>query len=201
VVDGKAASLAERLVLDSLIPNMARFYQSLGGEGDSETTKAIASFLLREQKVRVTPTDIIHHVQAVHNRKADQVRDEVSPLIVMGWLTPEGDDERRARAWIVNQAIYTQFAERAAQAKMQAALAREAIASSVRGDGGGAESYERYCARNANIRKPSFSSIKKDPAPNSADMPRAHNNVRNSASLKEKVLQNARAPTNASRAQ
>jgi hypothetical protein len=136
VVDGKAASLAERLVLDSLIPNMARFYQSLGGEGDSETTKAIASFLLREQKVRVTPTDIIHHVQAVHNRKADQVRDEVSPLIVMGWLTPEGDDERRARAWIVNQAIYTQFAERAAQAKMQAALAREAIASSVRGDGG-----------------------------------------------------------------
>jgi hypothetical protein len=129
-VDDRAAALAERLVFDNLIPNMARFYQMLGGGGDVEKTRAIAAFLLRQRRVRVTSRDIIQHVSSLHRSKVDQVREDVSPLVNMGWLTPEGDDERRARAWEVNSAIYSQFAERAAQAQMSAALAREAIAGS-----------------------------------------------------------------------
>jgi hypothetical protein len=129
VVGEDAALMAERLVFESLLPNMARFYQALGGGGDDiETTRAIAAFLLRQQRVRVTASEVVQHVHAVHGHKADQVRDAVSPLVSMGWLTPEGDDERRARAWEVNHAIYSQFSERAGQARAQAALAREALA-------------------------------------------------------------------------
>jgi len=124
-IDAEAAELARRLVLDSVLPNLALFYQMLGGGGeDVATTQAIAAFVLREQRGRITASDVIQHVGALHRRKADQVRDAVSPLVTMEWLTPEGTDERRARAWEVNPAVYTQFAERAAEARAQAAAAR-----------------------------------------------------------------------------
>ena len=31
----------------------------------------------------------------------------MSPLVTMDWGSPEGKDERRARAWEVNQRIYS----------------------------------------------------------------------------------------------
>jgi hypothetical protein len=117
VIDGRAAERAERLVLDSLVPNMAQFYQMLGTGGDVEMTRAVCAFLLRQERARVTPSDITRHVALLHRSRVDQVRDAVSPLIAMGWLTPEGDDERRARGWEVNPAIYPQFAEQAAKAR------------------------------------------------------------------------------------
>jgi len=46
-----------------------------------EATRAIAAFLLRQQRVRVTASDIVQNVHAITNRKTDQVREVVSPLI------------------------------------------------------------------------------------------------------------------------
>jgi hypothetical protein len=124
-VDDRAAELAERLVFDSLIPNMVRFYQMLGGSGDVETIRAIAAFLLREQRLRITGRDIIQHVSSLHRSKVDQIREALSPLVNMGWLIPEGDNERLARGWQVNQAIYAQFPEQAMRERAQNVMVRE----------------------------------------------------------------------------
>ncbi len=127
-----AAELAEQLIFESVLPNLGAFYQMLGGGGEGvEITRAVAGFLLREQRLRITASDVIQHVRALHTHKADQIRDAVSPLVTMDWLSPEGNDERRARAWEVNQSIYPQFAERAAQARAQAASAREIFATFI----------------------------------------------------------------------
>jgi hypothetical protein len=176
-VDGKAAAVAERLIFDSLIPNLIPFYQALGGGGDVETTRTIAAFLLRQQRARVTASDVVQHVH-IGDRKTDQVRDAMSPLVNFGWLTPEGDDERRVRAWEVNQAIYSQFADRAEQARMQAAMIREAIAKSTRARSGteqpGAENIaDIACARDIKSAAPPISNIVEQDLPRSGDMPRA----------------------------
>jgi hypothetical protein len=199
-ISGDAARLAEWLVFDSLIQNMERFYRQVLGSGETETTQAIAAFLLREQRARVTATDIVRHVHAVHSMKTDQVRDVVSPLVSMGWLTPEGDDERRARAWVVNPDIYTQFAEQAAQAKMQSEMARDVIAQSVLSRARNSKPRDgamTFIARaDANSKKGILdisidkSSQFEDEA--SANLRRAHNKYHSSRfSLREKVLYNA----------
>jgi hypothetical protein len=130
-ISGEAARLAEWLIFDSLIPNMERFYRQVLGSADMETAQAIAAFLLRQERVRVTATDIARHVHVVHSMKTDQIRDAVSPLVSWSWLTPEDNDERRARAWVVNTDIYRQFSDKASEAKMQSEMARDLIAKSV----------------------------------------------------------------------
>jgi len=98
----------------------------------------------------VTGSDIVLHVGMLHRSKVEQVCDAVSPLVNMTWLTPEGDDERWARAWEVNPAIYTQFAERAAKARADATMTRRLIASSLGGGKAGEDRekfYDFYCAR------------------------------------------------------
>jgi len=155
-VDERAAALAERLVFDYLVPNMARFHQALSSERDVETTRAIAAFVLRQHTVRLTPRAIQGHVAALHRAKADQVRDAVSPLITMGWLTPlANEDERRASGWEVNQDVYAQFAERAVKARADAVIARQLLLDQFgRADTGDDDingenptAYDAYCAR------------------------------------------------------
>lgn len=165
-VGERAAALAERLVVDSLVPNLAAFYQTLGAGGDIETTRIIAGFLLREKRARVTNRDIVRHVAMLHRSKVEQVRDAVSPLISMAWLTPEEDDERRARAWVVNPAIYPQFAERATKARADAASARSLITGAPAGEPGdrgaypnlknGENVYDVYCAGDTNSSEATF---------------------------------------------
>lgn len=74
VVGERAAALAERLVIESLIPNLAAFYQTLGASGDIETVRTIAAFLLRQQRARVTGRDIVLHVAMLHRSRVEQVR-------------------------------------------------------------------------------------------------------------------------------
>jgi hypothetical protein len=172
-VGERAAVLAERLVIDSLIPNLAAFYQTLGASGDIEAARAIAAFLLRQQRTRVTGREIVLHVGMLHRSKVEQVRDAISPLVNMGWLTAEGDDERRARAWVVNPAIYAQFAERAAKARADAVAARSLIAkaSTDAGEDRG-NVYDVYCARDSKGSESPDSDVK------AAIPPRARNKHR-----------------------
>jgi hypothetical protein len=195
-VDDRAAALAERLVFDNLIPNLARFYEMLGGGGDIDTIRAIAAFLLRQQRVRVTSRDIVHHIGSLHRFKIDQVRDAVSPLVSMGWLLiPEGDDERRARSWEVSQAIYSQFAEQAARVRANAVMVKEAMSRSFAdrrierdggpdhttgldrepdpgNPGGTRDVYDVYCAGESNSSATPFLDREGYPA---ASAPRARN--------------------------
>jgi hypothetical protein len=54
-VGEEAALLAERLLFDSLIPNMRLFYEMLGTSGRNvETTQDIARYLLRLEGARVS---------------------------------------------------------------------------------------------------------------------------------------------------
>jgi len=169
LVEQKAAERAERLVMDSLLPNMALFYQMLGAGGDVETTKAIAAFLLREKRVRITARDVIQHVGMLHRSKADQVREALSPIINMGWLDPEEGDERQSRAWLVNPAIYQQFAEQALKARADAALARDLIRT---GRNDGPNVYDVYCAGEIDYcETPSTEEVH----PAAPPAPRAHN--------------------------
>ena len=72
-VGEEAAELAERLIFESVLPNLARFYQMMGGGGEGpEITRAVAAFLLREQRLRITASDVIQHVRALHTHKADR---------------------------------------------------------------------------------------------------------------------------------
>lgn len=94
----------------------------------------------------------------------------MSPLVSMGWLTPEGNDDYRARAWIVNPAIYAQFAEQANKARADAVMARSLIARRVAGsnelDTGSdpADVYDVYRAHESDFGDTHFDS-KESPDP------------------------------------
>jgi hypothetical protein len=150
--------------------------------------RAICAFLLRERRARVTGSDITRHVALLHRSKVEQVREAVSPVVNIGWLEPEGGDVRLARAWEVDQAIYTQFAERAAKARADAAQARELIRSNLGKNDSDAgvnpgNFYDFYCVRDTKCSETPSSS--EEPTP-----PRARNRIRRSPT-REAVLRHA----------
>jgi Protein of unknown function (DUF3987) len=128
----EAAEMAYTLMVKSLIPNMLLTYRMLGSGGsDIETTKAICGFLLREQRVRITASDVMRHVHILHSKKLDEVRAALSVVVGYEWLEPEGDYERQARAWTVNQAIYDQFADKAKVLRLQAQMAHDVMTATI----------------------------------------------------------------------
>jgi hypothetical protein len=127
-IDQDAALLAEQLIFDQVLVHGAELYRWLGGGGNLALTQSIAGWLLSHQRARIVASDLTNNVQACRGLGANKMADMVSPLVTMGWLTPE---ERQANKWKVNQRIYTQFAERAEREKYQRAQIQSLMADSV----------------------------------------------------------------------
>src|SRR5689334_8559272 len=90
-IDREPAEIAEHLIFGHLLVHAARFYEWLGGGGSIEVTRSIAGFLLTKQRAVVVPSDLTNKVHACRGLKLREIQDAVSPLVAMGWLTPERD--------------------------------------------------------------------------------------------------------------
>jgi hypothetical protein len=127
-IDREPAEVAEHLIFDQVLKHAAHVYEWLGGGGEFETTQAIAAFLLSSQRGRVLASDLTTNVHACRGKSLKILQDMVSPLVAMGWLTPERD--YNPNAWKVEQRIYNLFKERARQERFQRAQVRELLQGS-----------------------------------------------------------------------
>ena len=124
----EAAEAAEILLFDTLLKHSAMFYEWQGGGSNAALTQNIAGHILTRKKARLLPSDLHAGVRACRNMRLDEIQKALSPLVVMGWLEPEGD--RNAKSWKIRQAVYSgQFSERARIERFRRDQIRELIAS------------------------------------------------------------------------
>ena len=126
VISGKTAETARRLIMDCVLPHAAQVYMTMGAAGGTlEATQAIAGFILAKRHARIVVSDLTSGVRVCRNQPLTELSQMVSPLVTGGWLLPESVLPGN-RAWLVNPAIHTTFANRAAQE-----ISRRAIAQSL----------------------------------------------------------------------
>jgi hypothetical protein len=120
--------------MQHVLRHAALLYQWLGGGGDDETTKAIAGFLLTHPRAHVTYSDLSSKVWRCKGMDARRLQEAVSPLVVGGWLEPDGGLNPKGNRWHVNERIYRQFGERAAREKYEREQARVLIQGTASDD-------------------------------------------------------------------
>jgi hypothetical protein len=116
-IGGEAAERAERLILGLALPYGTRLHASLGGGGEVELNRKLASFILRYKKMRVRHSDLTTGVRDLRHKALVDVQRAMSPLVSHGWCDRDGEN-----AWSVNPQVHSQFAERAAYERAQMML-------------------------------------------------------------------------------
>ena len=130
-IDVEAARIAEYLVFEQALPHAIQLYAWLGGGGDIAVTQKIAGWATGKPTQPHHRLRLISHIHTLRGLKAQDMADILSPLVVMGWLEPDGVGQRQATKWTVNQQIYRQFADRTEREKTQRAQIQALIADSV----------------------------------------------------------------------
>lgn len=104
---------AQRLILESALPNAVQVYATIGGGGaDQETSRDIAGYILSKKLSKLTPHTLTRNVRCCRGATLEDVRRMLSPLVAGGWLTPESDYPSN-KAWDVSPAAHLAFAARA----------------------------------------------------------------------------------------
>ena len=122
------AEIAEALV-DNLLMHAGRFYEWLGGGGNFELTQQIAGYLLTKPITRLLPSTLTNNARACRGMTMAQLQQAVSPLVSMGWLTPE--PAYNPKAWLINGMVYGKFANRAEEEKFKRNQIRQLILQDV----------------------------------------------------------------------
>ena len=118
-VSGRTAEQVELLMRRFLLPHALAYYTDvLGGSGDLEHARWIASFVLAKGMTAISNRDL---VQAYKQWRGldDWRRQRVMQLLEdMAWLTPVPEEgrvsKRGATHWLVNPQVHSTFAQRAA---------------------------------------------------------------------------------------
>lgn len=126
IVPERTAGAATKLLIESVLPNAARVYASMGGAGaNMDAIRSVAGFILTKIKNRIVASDLTRYVRACRGQTLDNVQRVVSPLVAGGWLTPE--QEFHPMAWAVHPGVHKLFVTRAAQEAARRGTIRELI--------------------------------------------------------------------------
>src|SRR5690242_4815253 len=108
--------------------------------------RAIAGFILADDKDRIRPSDLTAGVRKLRNDSPKEIADLASRFCALGWLRPEDDKTPMPKAWLVAPGLREHFAERRKQVQ-QARAEAHAILSA--GGGGALMSSDTSTAKRA----------------------------------------------------
>lgn len=129
------AAQVAALMRDVLLPHLLRAEALMFATAQTSHARWIAGFILSRELERLPLRDII---QAYHPLRAPEQRrellDVMESLVAMGWLMPEpqANTARPPSAWLVNRAIHTKFAARAAAERDARAAAQHEMGEKLR---------------------------------------------------------------------
>jgi hypothetical protein len=113
-----------RLINDFILPHALEFYCIAGSTTGGDRLKRLASFILTSGKRHFVASDLTSNIADFRGLTLFDVQQRVSPLVAAGWLT-SADDGPTNNTWVVDAAVFEQFAERArAEEERKARLAR-----------------------------------------------------------------------------
>jgi hypothetical protein len=114
IVRQETAEAARTLILDCVIPHAVAVYMAMGELGGVpiDQIQSVAGYLLTRKKNRVVASELASDTRACRGKTVPEIGKIVSPLVAGGWLLPE-TEMPTCRAWTVNPAIHTRYAERA----------------------------------------------------------------------------------------
>ena len=108
-----------------LLRHAAGFYSSIPGSA-IETTRAVASLLLRFGQPRVLASDLTKNVRPCRGMGLKDLAPALAPLVAGGWIAPE-DPFPDNRAWLVTPGLPALFHARTQAERERAAEARRLI--------------------------------------------------------------------------
>jgi hypothetical protein len=129
----ETAEAAEKLLFDFLLPHIFGVYDVIADGGKHrETVRAIAGFILADDKDRIRPSDFTSGVRKLRHDSQKEIAEWASRFCAMGWLRPEDENAPVPKAWTVVPGLRERFAERRKQ--VQRARAEAHAILSARGD-------------------------------------------------------------------
>jgi hypothetical protein len=119
---------AGKIIIDFVLPHAFEFYRTAETVTDGDRIQRLASYILTSKRTRIVASDLTTNVRLFRGMTLFDVNKSVSPLVAGGWLTPRGPGPL-ANAWVVNPAVFTQFAERTATEESRKAALAELMGS------------------------------------------------------------------------
>lgn len=128
-VDEATAKAATKLIFESVIPNAAKVYMLMAGEGENDNaTQAIAGYILARKSETLRIRELAKNVRECRNKSSKDIAVMASPLVAGSWLEPhEGGG-----GWHVNPGVHRQFAARAEREKARREALRKLIVGGLR---------------------------------------------------------------------
>jgi len=121
---------AHRLLFQSVLPNAARVYTTMGGAGaDIEATRSIAGYVLTKGLHRIVLSDLTSNVRVCRHKSVEDIRKLLSPLEAGGWLAPE--KEFAPTSWLVNETVHDFFARQAGIERDRRVMVRSLITGGI----------------------------------------------------------------------
>lgn len=131
-VGAEVVGYVDRIVREFILPHALEFYRGVETLTDGDRLKKLASWILTSGKDRIVPSDLAQNVAGFRGLGISEIGQRLSPLVAVGWLSPEGSDPV-ARAWKVEPAVRAQMIDRARVEDQRKAALGELMKSPRRG--------------------------------------------------------------------
>lgn len=116
---------------DFLFPHALAFYQNVLGLSDRhDAVLATAGWILAHQPQKITVRDVRRGDRTMREMDVEQAEEVLRKLDAMSWVEPLQSVRRDSVTYVVNPAVFEEFAQRAEKEKARRERVRELIASS-----------------------------------------------------------------------
>jgi hypothetical protein len=131
VVPYQTAKRAADFLHEFLFPHALAFYSNVLGMSDRhDALLATAGWILTHMPDKMTVRDVRRGDRTMREMDVEQAEEVLRKLDAMSWLDPQSSARRDSITYVVNPAVYTEFAHRAEKEKARRERVRDLIASS-----------------------------------------------------------------------
>lgn len=132
LVSGDTARRVARLMVLYLLPQTARLYAELVGDGHSQHAKWIAGYILARGLDHISARDVGRAYRELRDDTA-AISAAMETLTLASWVTPANDHRPGSplRRWRVSPAVHRTFAVRAVKEREERAAKRQLIAEAA----------------------------------------------------------------------
>lgn len=131
VVSFDTAQRVADFLHEFLFPHALAFYQNVLGLSDRhDAVLATAGWILAHQPQKITVRDVRRGDRTMREMDVEQAEEVLRKLDAMSWVDPLQSVRRDSVTYIVNPAVFEEFAQRAEKEKARRERVRELIASS-----------------------------------------------------------------------
>jgi hypothetical protein len=134
VIPEETARCVASFMRDIVLPHLLRADALMYRTTQTSHARWIAGFILANRLDRITSRDITRAYGALRPPECrKEMGDVMASLVVAGWLEPEEPSNalKPVSSWLVNPAVHTKFAEKAAAERATRQQTKEAIAATI----------------------------------------------------------------------